>query len=168
MNLCEQGAAPGREALDHPQLPERTLAVEGLCEQPLNELLQSAFAARFRQRVVQHVQREVEMRVVDPHRVLIDRHEREPLTRARYEVESGRDQRTNPREIDAAVRASQWLRVEEAERGDVLRRARPLEIEEQAIARREPLREGLHAAEDRRLARAASERVAGGRCAPAG
>ena len=56
------------EALDDPCLPQRTVPVERLRHEPRHEPAQLGVAARRGQRGVTHVVRQVEVRVVDPHR----------------------------------------------------------------------------------------------------
>jgi hypothetical protein len=92
MRLGQQREAVVGEPLDEPQLPHRTCAIERLREDPAAQQLELLVAARAGKRRVAHVEGDVEMGVVDPHRAaLTERHERQPLPIARDQVQARED-----------------------------------------------------------------------------
>ena len=89
VGLGQQREAIVGESLDQPQLPQRARAVERLREHPAGEALELLVAAGPGERGVAHVEGDVEVRIVDPHRAaLAERDEGQPLAVARDEVQA--------------------------------------------------------------------------------
>ena len=77
------------DALDEPQLPQRTAAVEHLGHEPFGELEQLPARAGRRERGQSHVSSDVELVVVDPHRAPApERHRHHPLAEARDQLQA--------------------------------------------------------------------------------
>ena len=76
------------QALDQPQLPQRTAAVERLGEHAPGQPPELLLAPGLGQRRVADVEADVEVGIVDPHRpALVERHERQPLAVARHQMQ---------------------------------------------------------------------------------
>ena len=88
MRLREHREAVARQAIDHPYLPERLVAVELLREDAAGEVLELVLVAGGGEGRRAHVVAQVQMRVVDPLRpALAERHVGEALPVARHEGE---------------------------------------------------------------------------------
>ena len=88
MGFADHGEAlPAVEPLDHPDLPERLVAVEPLGEDPPGQRAQLILAPRRGEGGGPYVIAQIEVRVVDPARPpLTEWDERETLPVARNEV----------------------------------------------------------------------------------
>ena len=73
VGLHEQGEAPAFETLEHPALPERARAVEALRLHARRHLPQLGRATRPRQARVPHVVVEIELVVIDPDGMILER-----------------------------------------------------------------------------------------------
>ena len=140
MGLGEHREAVLGQPLDQPQLPQRPGAVEGLREDASGQPLELLLAAGARQRGVAHVEADVEVGVVDPHRAaLVERHEGQPLAVARDEVQAGR--RSAP-----PTRRSRCVAVEHHAAGHVHVGRVALQVQERAVQAGQAVRVG-HAAD---------------------
>ena len=137
MDLRDQREAVLLDALDDPDLPERSRAVEMLLHHARREPLQLLLGAGTRQARVPHVVFELEVLVVDPHRVVLERDPREALAIARDLVQRRADHRADLVGVDAAVGSLQRSRLEDHRRGDVHVGVRLLEHEERVVERGE-------------------------------
>jgi hypothetical protein len=107
VRLDDEREAPALEALDDPHLPERAVAVERLRGDAGRELLQLLGVAGAGQARVPDVVGEVEVDVVHPHRVVVERDPRQALPVARDLVQLGGDVGANAVDVDAAVGAGE-------------------------------------------------------------
>jgi hypothetical protein len=103
MGQAHRGEAPVLEPLDHPDLPERSRAVERSLEKARDERLELLVRARPRHRDVTQVVVEIEVPIVDPHRVLLTGNPGEPLPIAGNAVEDALDPAPDRGEVDAAA-----------------------------------------------------------------
>jgi hypothetical protein len=103
MGQAHRGEAPALEPLDHPDLPEWSSAVERSLEQARDERLELLVRTRARNRDVTQVVVEVEVPIVDPHRVLLAGNPGEPLPIAGNPVEDALDPAPDGGEVDAAA-----------------------------------------------------------------
>ncbi len=92
VDLADQGETAVGEALDDPQLPQRTSAVELLGHESSDEVLELLVRSRGGKRRVPHVVVEVEVLVVDPHRMPLERDGRQSLPVSRDLVEARGDE----------------------------------------------------------------------------
>ena len=127
MHLGDDRPPTVLEALHHPQLPERLLAVEGLCEDAPGQVAQLIPAARRRDRRVANVIQDLEMRVVDPHRASdAGGGETHLLPVARHERQLGGDEAD-----EVSICRSRTL--EHRHRPDVHRIVGVLDVEERRV-----------------------------------
>jgi hypothetical protein len=92
MGLGQQREAVIGQPLDEPQLPQRASAIQRLREHATGQALELPVAAWPRQRRMTDVEVDVEVRIVHPHRApLVERHEGQPLSVARHQVQPGDD-----------------------------------------------------------------------------
>src|SRR3989475_2832703 len=104
VDLGDDGEAlPALEALDDPHLPERLGAVELLGHDAAREALQLLRVARPREARVPDVVVDVEVRVVPPHRVALDRGPGEDLAVAGDEMQARGYVVADTVDVDAAV-----------------------------------------------------------------
>jgi hypothetical protein len=124
-------------ALDHPHLPERTGAVERDGGEPAHERGQLLAVAGRGQRGGPDVVVEVEVRVLDPQRVVqAEGHLGQPPPERRGQVEPLAVDLLDPVEVDGAVGLR---RVEDHQARDVHVRRRRLEVEERCVETGEAL-----------------------------
>ena len=138
VDLDQHREATLRESFDEGRLPERTAAIEGTLEQPGDQRLQLRVGARRRQVAVADVIVEVEILVVDPHRLVQARREVEALPIARDQVQARGDVIPDAREVDSAVGVADRARIEDRGERHVHVRARRLEVQEGLIQSGEP------------------------------
>ncbi len=133
VDLGDHGPATLGQALDHPGFPQRAIAMEWLRHEPAHEPAQVGVAARRGQRRMAEVVREVEVRVVLPHRSA-EREGSEPhaLPVAGDEVELGGEQ--PPELVHGRGRA-----LEHRDAGDVHVRDPVLHVQELGIEGAQPL-----------------------------
>src|SRR5581483_4768819 len=111
---------------------------EPLRHHPADQTLQLTVVPRARQARVADVEAQVEMVVVDPDRVSLERHPRDPLAVARDPVEAGREVAPDAIDVHAARRRRERPRVEHGDAAEMHVRVRVLEHEERAVLRGEP------------------------------
>ena len=93
MDLREEREAPLREPLDDPRLPERSRAVERRAVDAAADGGELAWAARRGARDAPHVVDDVEVRILDPDRVVqVEGHAHEAPVERRQQVEPARDE----------------------------------------------------------------------------
>src|SRR5208282_666631 len=91
MGLADHREAIAVESLDYPQFPERLAAIELLRDDSSRQSPELLVAAGPRQRSVPHVIFKVEAIVVHPHRMILERYPRDPLSITRDEMQSRRN-----------------------------------------------------------------------------
>ena len=137
VDLAEHGDAAVLEPVDEPHLPERVAAVERDGDEVADQLVELGHGAGLGHRDVAHVEGEVEVGVLDPHRVVeAEGHLDEPAPEGRREVEALLVQLAEAVEREAAGRGG---RVEHEEAGDVHRRRRGLHVQERGVETGESL-----------------------------
>ena len=135
VRLREDGHPAVGEPLDEVDLPQRTVPVERARDDPGHQLAQLVEAARARQRRAAYVEGEVEVRVVDPHRVgQAARNEPDLLAVPRDERDPVPDQLDQPLVGETGV-----SRLEDLDGRVVHRRGRRLLGEETQVPRPQPL-----------------------------
>ena len=124
-------SGPGFQPVDHEELPQRPAAVEQRRVQPCNVLLQLSMRARLRQRDPTDVIVDVDLVVLDPHRIRqLERHQRELAREHGRDVQAIDDVLLEVLVEVAGVAVGQFQRVQAA---DVHRRLRGLEMQEARI-----------------------------------
>ena len=133
MNLGEQRPPALPEPLDHPDLPQRLVAIQVLGEDPGRGPAQLVVVARGRERGVPQVVGEVEVRVLHPYRATQpERHEADLLPIAGYERKLARDH-----VLESLKRGRGTF--EDADTADVHRVRRSLDVQERRVHRAHPL-----------------------------
>ena len=133
MDLREQRPAALAQSLEHPDLPERLVAVEVLGEDARGRPAELLVAARRRKGAVAQVVGEVEVGIVHPHRTAqAERYEANLLAIARDEAELARHHLLEPLERRRRP-------LEDAHAADVHRVHRALEVQERRVHRAHPV-----------------------------
>jgi len=137
VGLGQQRDPAALEALHEVDLPQRPAAVERARDDARHELEQLRRRTGARQRRAAHVEADVEVLVVDPHRVgEVAGHRLQPLAVARHERDPVTDQLDQPGVVE---RPLPLARVEDLDRGVVERRLRRLLRQERQVARTHPI-----------------------------
>jgi len=126
------------QPLHQPQLPQGLREIERLGHDAADEALELPDGAGPRQRRVPHVVVQVETVVVDPHGVVFDGDEREPLAMTRDRIEATLDAGADARHIDAAALGRQRTRFDDAHLADVHVGVAGLHEDHRRIERRQP------------------------------
>src|SRR5206468_11536272 len=115
------------ETLDHVDLPERVVVIEGTRVQACRLDAELTPVTRLRQRDVADVEFEIEVGILDPVRVVeIERHVREPLPEAPHEMEPPLEVGQNSLEGDPAPWGGRLVVDQDA--SDVHRSVRGFEV----------------------------------------
>ena len=94
VHFADERPTIGGQPVDHPHLPQRTRSIELLRHQPAHQVLQVMLITWGRERRVPHVVGQVEVGIVDPHRMTqASRHEPDLLPIAGQQWELAFDQR---------------------------------------------------------------------------
>ena len=133
VSLLDDRKAAALETFDHPEFPQRPFPIQLLRNDAAGQRLQLRLVPRLGQRGVTNVIREVEVGVVHPHRMVLDRYTREPLAIARQEMESRAHELPNALDIHATIRGAERARLKNDRSRNVLVQVRALEIQERGI-----------------------------------
>ena len=156
MHRGDDTHVPALEALDDPQLPERTAAVERAPGDLGRELGKLVEAARRGQRCTADVVIEVEVGILDPHRVMHAERDLDHAPAERLEARQALgDELPHRLDVEAAGNVGG---VEDHRRHDVHVRRRGLEREKGGVDTGQP----LHSHSDRRSVRAQRTRACRG------
>ena len=124
------------DAVDEPELPQRTVSDEHLRHQALGQLEQLTSVPRRGQRGEPHVVGDVEAVVVDPHRPAPpERYRHHPLAEPRDQLEARRHQRAHVVETESTVGVVERSPLEHGDRTHVHGRLGALEVEEALVER---------------------------------
>jgi hypothetical protein len=135
VGLGEDREASAVEPLDEVHLPERAVAVEGAGHDPADEVAQLRIAPGARERGATYVVTDVELLVVDPHRVGdASRDLAHLLAVARDEGDALLDEGHEAFEVEAALGC-----LEDGDPAYVHGRGRLLEVEERDVERAQPI-----------------------------
>ena len=121
------------EALHDPHLPERLRAIEVLRHDPRSEAFQLALVPWPRQRRVSDVVMNVEVGIVDPHGMVLERDERQALAVARDQVEPRVHVAADAIDVDATFRCAQRADFVCRRSRHVHRRSRTFHDEERVV-----------------------------------
>jgi len=132
MRLVDQRNAAILQALDNVQLPQRPGPIERPGDQPADHVLQLGRSSGFRQRRPSNVVRQVEIRVVHPHRPRQPtRNETDPLPVTRHQGQPSGD------EVDQVLVVERARgRLQDHHAPDVHRCGLVLGVEERGVGRR--------------------------------
>ena len=144
MRLRDQREAAAVEPLDDPRLPEGPCPVELLRHDPRREALQLLVVARARKARVPDVVVEVEVIVVHPDRIVLDRDPGEPLTVTGDLMQARRDTGPDALDVDPSVGGRERARLEDRRAPEMHVGLRALEEEERAVLSGERFVRGGH------------------------
>ena len=113
VDLEDEGEAAALEPLEHPALPERPGAIEARGRDAGHGVAELIGVPGLRERRVSQVEVEVELGIVDPDRMALDRNPAQLLAQSRQLRKSRCDDLADAREIDAALRRAQGARLED-------------------------------------------------------
>jgi hypothetical protein len=134
-----------REALYDPDLPQGLATVEMLRHHARGETLELPAIAGLGQRDVSDVVVNIEMLVIHPHRMIRDRHIRQPLAVTGNEMQAGGDVVANRIDIDATIGCLQRLGFKCGHPGHVHGARRRLHEEKRTVEEAETVvRIGAH------------------------
>ena len=139
VGLQDHREATALEPLEDPAFPERTRAVQPLCHDARRHSLELREAPRSRQARVAQVVVEVEVLVVYPDGMSLERNPAERLAQPRHLVKTSRDPAADRLEVDAALDAAEPPGVEDLDRGRVRKGPRRLALEVGRVAIAESL-----------------------------
>ena len=126
------------KALDDHHFPHRLRAVDLLGHQAPGDPLQLLVGAGPRKGDVANVVVDVEVLIIDPDWVLLDRHPHDPLAIPRNHVHLRRYEVLQPLDVDATIRLRKRPGTEDRDRTNVHVRRPRLEREKRVVQRREP------------------------------
>ena len=135
VGLREDREATPRDALDEIHLPEWPTAIEGPCHEAADEIAELRVTAWSRERGAADVIADVEILIIDPHRVgQASRHPLDLLAVARDEGDPLLDQVHQAVEVETVSG-----RLEQRDAADVHRGGRLLEVEERHVEGAQPI-----------------------------
>jgi hypothetical protein len=133
VDLRDDADASALEPFDHPELPQRLAAIEALGHQAADQTLEQTLPPWSWERRVAHVVLEVEVGIVHPHRVVLERDPRQALSVAGEGVEPRLHEATHALDVEPALSVAQRSTVEDQHGGDMHVRRSPLDVEERGI-----------------------------------
>ncbi len=139
MSLADRSETIALQPLGDPQFPQRLAAIELLRHDSPGQPLELLFPAGTRQRRMAHVVVEVEALIVNPDRMVLDRHARDPLPITGNLMQPRSDVAANPFDIDPAARGPHRLRVEDHHPRDVHVSLRTFKVQKRPVQNAQPL-----------------------------
>ena len=147
MELEDEAEAPVLEPLDHPQLPERTRAIERRAQDATRHRAELDESARLRQRDLTDVMDDVEVRILDPKR-MVEGHR--DLDQTPTEIAIPEDLLLNTLgESGERIPAGNLGRIEHRRECDVHLNLRRFQIKERGVEPRQPFHAHLSSNEPR-------------------